>query len=193
MMRKKLLILLLSVFYTFLFSQNNYENTIKKDLTSFVQNMKSKDMDKAVEHIYPKYFNVVSKEQMKKILNFTYNNPAIKTTILDFKVLDVEKPEKINNEFFSFTNYGFQMNLKIDWTSFPNNQQIKAQISDGLYKKFGKENVTYSSKQDDYIINAKMKACAVSSNGNEWKFVIVEKDYKSQLLKVLPKKILDQF
>ncbi|PZU79317.1 MAG: hypothetical protein DI529_17580 [Chryseobacterium sp.] len=193
MMKKKLLILLLSIFYTFSFSQNNYENTIKKDLTSFVQNMRSKDMDKAVEHIYPKYFNVVSKEQMKKILNLTYNNPAIKTTILDFKVLDVEKPEKINNEFFSFTNYRFKMNLKIDWTSFPNNQQIKAQISDGLYKKFGKENVIYSLKQDDYIINAKMKACAVSNNGNEWKFVIIDKNYKPELAKVLPEKILNKF
>jgi len=150
-------------------------------------------MDKAVEHIYPKYFKVVPKEQMKQILNFTYNNPAIKTTILDFKVLDIEKPEKINNEFFSFTNYGFKMNLKIDWTFFPNSQQIKTQMSDGLYKKFGKENVTYFSKDDYYIINAKMKACAVSSNGNDWKFVIIEKNYKPELAKILPERILNKF
>ncbi|KFC22911.1 hypothetical protein [Chryseobacterium sp. FH1] len=192
-MRKKLMIFLFSLLYTFAFSQNNYENTIKKDLNSFVQNMKSKDMGKAVEYIYPKYFTVVPKEQMKQILNFTYNNPAFKTTILDFKIIDIDKPEKINSELFSFANYGFKMNLKIDWTSFPNSQQLKTQISDGLYKKFGKENVTYFSKEDYYVINAKMKACAVSHDGINWKFVIIEKDYKPQLVKVLPKKILDKF
>lgn len=192
-MEKKLLIFLFSIVYTFLFSQKNYEITINKDLTSFVQTMKSKDMDKAVEYIYPKYFTVVPKEQMKKILNLTYNNPAIKTTILDFKVLNIEKPEKINTEFFSFTNYGFKMNLKIDWTSFPNSQQIKTQINDGLYKKFGNENVTYFPKEDYYIINAKMKACAVSNNGTNWRFVVIEKNYKPELVKVLPEKILDKF
>lgn len=61
----------------FSFAQNNHENNIKKDLNAFLNGIESKQMDKALNQIYPKYFKIVSKEQMKQILNMTYNNPAV--------------------------------------------------------------------------------------------------------------------
>ncbi len=172
---------------------NNYENDIKKSLGQFAQSIKTKNINYAVESIYPKFFTIVSKDQMKQILNFTYNNPALDIRILDFKVNDVENPEKINKDLFSIVNYSTKMNLKVDWNAIPNGQNMKKQINDGLYKKFGKENITYIPKSDLYLINSKMKACAVSGNGKDWKFVIVEESYKKQLSNILPKKILDKF
>jgi hypothetical protein len=37
-----------------------------------------------------------------------------------------------------------------------------------------------------------MKTCAISKDKKYWKFVILEKEYKAQLKKVLPQKILDK-
>ena len=85
------------------------------------------------------------------------------------------------------------MNFKMDWNSIPNGLNMKKAIIDGLYKKFGKENVSYNSKGDYYLINSKMKACAISSNGKDWKFLILEESYKNKLNNILPKKILDKF
>ena len=113
--------------------------------------------------------------------------------ILDFKATSIEKPEKINNEWFSIVNYSSKMNLKVDWNSIPNGQTMKKQINDGLYKKFGKANVTYISKGDYYLINSKMKACAISGNSKDWKFLILEESYKKNLNNILPKKIIDKF
>jgi len=190
-MRKKLLIVLSALCFTFCLGQANFKNNIKRDLETLLMAIKSKNMDKVTAQIYPKYFKVVSKDQMKQILNMTYNNSAINTNIQDFKILNITRPKKIQNEFFSFVDYGFKMNLKIDFSSFPNGQKLKKQIIEGIYTKFGKDNVNYNAKSDYYIINAKMKAYAISSNGNEWKFIIVDKKNNPQLINILPKEILD--
>lgn len=195
-MKAKIIIILIFFFSILSFGQtktNNYENDIKISLGQFLQSIKTKNINNAVECIYPKFFTVVPKEQMKQILNFTYNNPMLDIKILDFKATSVEKPEKINNELFSIVNYSSKMNFKVDWNSIPNGQNMKKQINDGLYKKFGKANVTYIPKGDYYLINSKMKACAISGNGKDWKFLILEESYKKNLNNILPKKIIDKF
>lgn len=80
----------------------------------------------------------------------------------------------------------------VDIMNFTNYFSVLSLI-DGLYKKFGKENVSYNSKGDYYLINSKMKACAISSNGKDWKFLILEESYKNKLNNILPKKILHKF
>ena len=194
-MKAKLIIILI-LFFSIISSaqtkQLSQENNIRKALNSFVDQMKNKNIDNAVEFIYPKYFKVVPKDQMKQILNLTYNNPALDIKILEFKIANIEKPEKINNELFSLTNYTLKMNLKIDWLSIPNGQKMKSQINEGLYKKFGKDNVKYISSGDYYLINSEMIACAVSNNGKEWKFLILDEGYKPQLINILPKKIIEK-
>lgn len=194
-MKAKLIIILI-LFFSIISSaqtkQLSQENNIRKALNSFVDQMKNKNIDNAVEFIYPKYFKVVPKDQMKQILNLTYNNPALDIKILEFKIANIEKPEKINNELFSLTNYTLKMNLKIDWLSIPNGQKMKSQINEGLYKKFGKDNVKYISSGDYYLINSEMIACAVSNNGKEWKFLILDEGYKPQLINILPKKIFEK-
>lgn len=195
-MKTRILIIIISIFSIFSNSQSikvDYDSQIKTSFNSFVTNIKNKNINNAVEFIYPKFFKVVAKEQMKQILNFTYNNPALGITILEYKTTKIENPEKINNELFSIINYTSKMNFKMDWNSIPNGLNMKKAIIDGLYKKFGKENVSYNSKGDYYLINSKMKACAISSNGKDWKFLILEESYKNKLNNILPKKILDKF
>lgn len=195
-MKTRILIIIISIFSIFSNSQSikvDYDSQIKTSFNSFVTNIKNKNINNAVEFIYPKFFKVVAKEQMKQILNFIYNNPALGITILENKTTKIENPEKINNELFSIVNYTSKMNFKMDWNSIPNGLNMKKAIIDGLYKKFGKENVSYNSKGDYYLINSKMKACAISSNGKDWKFLILEESYKNKLNNILPKKILHKF
>ena len=195
-MKNKILILIISLFSVYSCSQTkseNFENDIKNSLTSFIINMKEKKINSAVEHIYPKYFEVISKEQMAQILNYTYNNPAIITEIQNYNIDKVEKPEKIESEYYSIVNYSFKMKLKIDWAKFSNSEQVKSQMQNSLFKKFGENNVEYSSNEDYYIIYAKMKSCAISSNQKDWKFIVLEPQYKSQLKNILPERILNKF
>ncbi|SIP86432.1 hypothetical protein SAMN05880574_10168 [Chryseobacterium sp. RU37D] len=100
----------------------------------------------------------------------------------------IDKPEMINNEYFSLDNY--ILKLKCNVSSM--NEEMKKKISSALINKYGKNNAQYISSEGSYLINANMRACAVSKDRKYWKFIILEESYKSQLIKVLPKKIIDK-
>lgn len=167
---------------------NPDDAAIKKSLTYFVNTIKTKQIDQSVNCIYPKFFTVVPKDQMTQILNMTYNNPFMKIEVSNLKFGNIEKPELISGEYFSIAQYYFTM--KCNMSSL--NDDMKKQVNTMLEKRYGKNNVQYLSKEGIYIINTNMKACAVSKDRKNWKFVIVEKEYKAKLAKVLPKKVLDK-
>lgn len=178
--------------YAFAFSQakaNPEDAAIKKSLVYFVNSIKDKKIEQGVSCIYPKFFMVVPKDQMIQLLNMTYNNPFMKIDMSEIKVGSSEKPRQIGREYFSVVPYS--MKLKCNVGSM--NEEMKKKISSLLVSKYGKNNVKYSAGEDSFLINAGMRACAVSTDRKNWKFVILEKEYKSQLVKVLPKQILDTF
>jgi hypothetical protein len=191
MKTKSLLFLfVLLSFVTFAQTKANPDDAaIKKSLTYFVNSIKSKQIDQAVSCIYPKFFTIVSKEQMTQILNMTYNNPFMKIEVQNLQFGNIEKPELINGEYFSITNYFLK--LKCNVSSL--NEDMKKKMSSALTAKYGANNVKYLANEGLCLINANMKACAVSKDKKSWKFVILEKEYKPQLVKVLPKKVLDKF
>lgn len=167
---------------------NTDDTAIKKNLTYFINSIKTKKIDQAVNCIYPKFFTIIPKEQMTQILNLTYNNPLMKIEMQDLRFGAIEKPELINGEYFSITNYF--STLKCNVSSM--NDEMKKQMNAALVSKYGKNNVKYLANEGSYLINASMKACAVSKDKKYWKFVMLEKEYKTQLIKVLPKKVLDK-
>jgi len=190
-MKIKLLISLFTLLSFISFAQtkvNPDDLAIKRSFTYFVNSIKAKKIDQAVSCIYPKFFTVIPKDQMTQILNMTYNNPFMKIDIQGLQFKNIEKSELINGEYFSITNY--ILKLKCNVSSM--NDDMKKKISGALMSKYGKNNVTYLANEGSYLINADMKACAVSKDRKYWKFVILEKEYKAQLVKVLPKKILDK-
>lgn len=191
-MRTKSLLFLFVLLSCLSFAQakvNPDDPAIRKSLTYFVNSIKTKQIGRAVSCIYPKFFTVVPKDQMTQILNMTYNNPFMKVEVQNLQIASVEKPELINGEYFSIASYFLK--LKCNVSSM--NDDMKKKISTVLTGKYGKNNVKYLASEGTYLINANMKACAVSKDRKYWKFVILEREYKSQLVKVLPKKILDKF
>jgi len=167
---------------------NTDDMAIKKNLTYFVNSIKTKKIDQAVSCIYPKFFTIIPKEQMTQILNLTYNNPLMKIEVQDLQFGGIEKPELISGEYFSITNYYLKMKCNVSSM----NDNMKKQMNAALVSKYGENNVKYLANEGSYLINAGMKACAVSKDRKYWKFVILEKEYKTELVKVLPKKVLDK-
>lgn len=161
---------------------------IKKSLTYFTNSIKTKNIDQAVSCIYPKFFTVIPKDKMTQLLNMTYNNPFMKIDMQDFKFGNIEKPELIKGEYFSITNYSFTMKCNVNSLD----ADMKKKINGALTNKYGKNNVKYLANEGAYLINATMKACAISKDRKYWKFVILEKEFKRDLVKVLPQKILDK-
>ncbi|MBM7419918.1 MULTISPECIES: hypothetical protein [Chryseobacterium] len=190
-MKTKLITALFVLISLFSFAQtkvNTDDQAIRKSMVYFANTIKYKKLDQTVDAIYPKFFTIVNKEQFTQMLNMTYNNPFVKIDVLDMKFISVGKPELVEGENFSITSY--YLKLKADVSSM--NEEMKKSISEMLTKKYGQGTVEYLAKEGDYIINAPMKMVAVSKDKKNWKVVFADKEYKKQLTKVLPKKILDK-
>ncbi|AZA74573.1 hypothetical protein [Chryseobacterium indoltheticum] len=190
-MKTKLITSLFILISTFSFTQtkvNTDDQAIRKSMVYFANTIKYKKLDQTVDAIYPKFFTIVNKDQFTQMLNMTYNNPFVKIDVLDMKFISVGKPELVEGENFSITSY--YLKLKADVSSM--NEQMKKSVSEMLEKKYGKGSVEYLAKEDAYIINAPMKMVAVSKDKKDWKVVFADKEYKKQLTKVLPQKILDK-
>ncbi|AZA59765.1 hypothetical protein [Chryseobacterium indoltheticum] len=190
-MKTKLITSLFILISTFSFAQtkvNSDDQAIRKSMVYFANTIKYKKLDQTVDSIYPKFFTIVNKEQFTQMLNMTYNNPFVKIDVLDMKFISVGKPELVEGENFSITSY--YLKLKADVSSM--NEQMKKSVSEMLEKKYGKGSVEYLANEDAYIINAPMKMVAVSKDKKDWKVVFADKEYKKQLTKVLPQKILDK-
>lgn len=181
-------IFILVSFVSFAQKANADDQAIRKSLVYFANTIKYKKLDQTIDAIYPKFFTVVNKDQFTQMLNMTYNNPFVKIAVQDMKFISVGKPELVDGEYFSVSSY--YLKLKADVSSM--NDDMKKKISEMLSKKYGKGSVEELSKENAYIINAPMKMVAVSKDRKNWKVVFADKEYKSQLEKVLPKKILDK-
>lgn len=190
-MKDKLITLIFIFTAYFSFAQtkvNPDDQEIRKSLVYFVNTIKYKKIDQAVECIYPKFFTINSKKQITQLLNMTYNNPFVKIDIQDMKFGTVGKPELISGEYFSLSNY--YLTMKANVSSM--NEDMKKKAGEMMTSKYGKTNVKYIANEGSYVITAPMKVCAVSKDRKTWKLVFTDNEFKSQLVKVLPKKILDK-
>lgn len=190
-MKDKLITLIFIFTAYFSFAQtkvNPDDQAIRKSLVYFVNTIKYKKIDQAVECIYPKFFTINSKEQITQLLNMTYNNPFVKIDVQDMKFGTVGKPELISGEYFSLSNY--YLTMKANVSSM--NEDMKKKAGEMMTSKYGKTNVKYIANEGSYVITAPMKVCAISKDRKTWKLVFADNEFKSQLVKVLPKKILDK-
>ena len=139
---------------------NTDDQAIRKSLVYFVNSIKYKKIDQAVECIYPKYFTIISKEQMTQLQNMTYNNPLLKVDVQDMKFGNIEKPELIDGENYSIVNYFPKLKCSVSAM----NENMKIKIGEAMISKYGKQNIKYLQNEGSYIINANMRACAISKD-----------------------------
>ena len=190
-MKAKLLALVFLSLSLFFSAQNNDQKAVTKSFTDFLTQLKNKEIDRVVESIYPKFFTATpefKKDQMKMILNMTYNNPIMKVGIEKFKVINVGSAELAEGEYFIPVNYSVRMYCNVEGMS----DEMRKKIESMLFQKYGRQNVVYYPNDMIYYVNAPMKACAISKDRKNWKFVMIEKEFKPRLAKVLPKKVLDK-
>lgn len=188
-MSKTFLFFLLFISIVSCSQEKSVDSNIKNDLQKYLEAIQNKKIDEAIDCIYPKFFELVSKEQQKQILESTYNNPKLEFFLKKFQIDSIKIPEKIGSESFTTVYYTFNINLKLGRDLI----QKQSILQQGLAGKFGSENVRYEEKNQMFHILGTKKAIGVSQNDKtNWKFVVIEDEYKPFLINILPEKILNE-
>lgn len=187
---KTLLIVLFLVTSTTENTQD-YKENIKSEFMEYLNSIVNMEFEKSMEYITPEFFEIIPKSQMLKLMEQTFNNPEMEFEIKNPEILKVNDSEKIENKFYSLLSYSNQMNIKFTSEEEETEDEKKMRINLtklSLEKTFGSENVKYNTDSDFFEIQSKKDVYAISLDGKtNWKFLVIEKNQKVILDKLLPK------
>lgn len=195
-MKKLLLSLLISLFTTLLFAQSPEEN-LRKDFNAYIGFTVKKDFRKAAEYIVDDFYKIVPKEQMIKQFEQAFNTPGLVLKLENPKILQVGKPEKINEKHYSIIKYSNLLKVQLVPTNKDEKEEVLKRKAELIKASVGRQSGVESIKYDEktYTIEAKVieKICGVSANGqDQWQFVKLDKQIVPILKQFMPKEILDK-
>lgn len=173
-----------------------YKKAIEKSFTEYLNAIANKEFEKSLDYVVPEFFDIYPKGQMISVMEQTFNNPAIKFEIKDPKILKINDSKKIENKYYSLLSYSHQMNMKVNDGADQSEEEKKAQnnlVATSLKEEFGADNVKYNDKTGFFEIQIEKQVYTISKNGQtDWKFLVIEKNQKAVLEKLLPKELLDK-
>lgn len=181
---------------TFVATAQDYKENIKVEFGDYLISIANKDFEKSMTYISDEFFEIVPKEQMISLMDQTFNNPEVSFEIKDPKVGVVEDSQQINDKHYSLLNYSNYLLIRFPGPPDETKEAKeirRTQMEEGLNRSFGKENVNYKEKEDRYEVFSEKQAYAISTNGTtNWKFIVVDKEQKDLLQRLLPKEITDK-
>lgn len=187
-MKKFLFIFLIGTITLFAQTVNK---SIERDFNAYSKLIVEKKIDKAMEYINPKLFDIFPRDEMAKLLGGLYNSPEIEFKIsmptiqsygdmLTIDSINYVKIKAITPVEMKFNNSEFK------------DEMIPFYLA-SFEEEFGKGNVVYDDKSKYFKISSSKYIIASSTDQNKnWKFITIDNEKMNFLLEnIIPKELLE--
>lgn len=169
----------------------NDEDLIKKfnaDIADYLVAFNNGNYDHVVDMIYPKLFDIVSREQLMQ--TFTQLEEMGMQMKMDFKgVESISKVIDFDRERFCRVYYSAVLTIDISGPMLENIDQLKQ----GLVAAYGEEYLTYDETVHRFTISANKSMIAISKNDTDnWKYIEYNEQQEALLTQLIPSEVLDQ-
>jgi hypothetical protein len=195
---KTKILLVLYLFVTSVALAQDNKKAVEARLTEYLNYMISKDFNKAMDYATDELFEIVSRSQMIMVMEKVFNDPSMEFNITEPKILYAGDTERIEDKHYMLLKYSNVLMMKFNnadkETESEDERKFRINLMQLTFEKmFGEGNVKYNEKTEFYDIYAEKDVYAVSKDGKtDWRFIVVDKDQKLMLGKLLPKQIIDQ-
>ena len=180
---------------TVAFAQD-YKKNIEADFNAYLDLILNKEFEKSTDYLIPEFFEIFPKADLIAVMDETFNNPSIAFEFKNPKILSVNDAQAIENRHYALLTYSSQMNMKIHGEADETEEDKQATIDmtrQFLVPTYGEENVAYNETTGFFEIQTQKDVYAISDNGTtDWKFLVIEKEQKDILGKLLPKVLADK-
>jgi hypothetical protein len=187
-MKKFAILILLVVVFTTGFAQNHLKTDFEKDLIAYTNAFNNKQWDTVTEMMYPRIFEMMSKDNMVMIMQ-GMDNMGVKMTT-DFKSIDkISEVIKSGNEKYCKINY-FGI-IKVRLTGLMS--QGSSLVQPKFEQEFGKDNVVYHEESNSFTIKANRSMIAIAKlKSSQWKYIDVNSPQAKGLQKLIPEHVKRQ-
>lgn len=172
-------------------SAQNFTEEIKNDFNEYSKLISDRNIDKALDYSNPKFFEIVSKEQMKILLEAVYNMPNIEFKTGQASFIKFDELKKIDG--VNYVKFYIKSPIAMKFKDIEMSADEKIQMINNFEAKFGKGNVVFDEVSGFFRVNAE-KVIIASSDDRlvDWKFLTIDNPrMKSMLEKVIPAELLN--
>lgn len=179
--------IILSFVILFISSTINSQNLKSLEAeTNKMYNATSKmNYDEILDFSYPKLFDIISKEQMKEVLEMTFSNEQFEISFLPITPNFEYAPiKKIEDKSLCIIKYNLGMSMRF-------NEPVDEETVEIMIKALKTQGESYSDikfnkEENTFLIKgmSTMIAIADNSTDNKWKFITYDKS-KRQIAEML--------
>jgi hypothetical protein len=184
-MKKIAALLVLTILCTTVFAQKNLKNLFEKDLISYTTAFNNKEWNAVTEMMYPRIFEMMSKDKMIMIME-GMDNMGVKMTT-DFKSIDrISQVVESGNEKYCKIHYYGIVKVKLSGLM----SQGSAIVQPRFEQEFGKDNVKYNEDSNSFTIQAHRSMVAVANiKSSNWKYIDINSPQAKGLQKLIPEHV----
>ena len=180
---KKLAILLLICFsISPTIAQKKLKQHFEKDLISYTTAFNNKQWNVVTEMMYPRVFEMMSKDNMVMVMQ-GMDNMGVKMTT-DFKSIDKisDVVESGKEKYCKIYYYGV-VRVKLSGLMSQGSSLVQPKFE----AEFGKENVKYNEESNSFTIQAHRSMVAVADKKTDnWKYIDINSPQAKGLQKLIP-------
>lgn len=151
-----------------------------------------KDFDKALDYVHAGIFEIAPRDQMKQILEQTFNNPMMEIEMTKPEIKGVSAIKEIDKTYYLKFNSNDVVKMRFSPQAIGEGDEAVAKVRQGLEAQFGQANVSYDSTTRFFSISTLKPVIAASTDKKTWKFVTIDNEQLIPMLeKFIPKEVLD--
>ncbi len=192
---KQFLLLIFLCASSFSFAQGESEQ-IKADFQKYANALKSKQYTQATSFMPEAVFTVISKDQLVQEMKNTLDSSETEIKINGIEITSIGT--KMTLDGTDYTPFSFTQNFDIKYLNLfdaTDDEQSRNSttkfIVQMLNESIPESNVSFDKKIEVFKVSSAKRAVAVkTTNGGNWKFLIIEAQLRSQLAKILPAEVL---
>lgn len=191
--KKQLVTILFIAISTIAIAQDT-KNEIQVDFTNYLNSIVNMELEKSLNYMPDEFFEIIPKVKMLEAMKQAFDNPSMEIEIKNPIILKIDDAQKIENKYYSLLTYSSQMNMKINSEVEETEEDKSMRISltkTAFQETFGSENVVYDEKSGFFEIQSEKDVYGISQDGKTgWKFLVLEKNQKMILEKLLPAQLI---
>lgn len=175
------------------------KEAIQKEIDNYLLALENRDVDKILDYVYPKLFDLAPRAMMKDMMESFYKDSTI--TFQDSKIENISEIIEQDTIQYALIDYAFTMvSLVKDEFGATESEEGEENEEDGfdpasMFKMmYGEENVKYDKKARKIYINQNKQMFAILDPAYEggWKFLENQKD-SPFIGTMIPEEVQKQF
>lgn len=189
-MKKLLLMWVACLLFITTYAQDSKEAI--KQFNAYSKLVLDKEFDKALDHVHEGIFEIAPREQMKAILEQTFNNTMMEVEMSMPEVNGLSATKKVENTLYiKFISKNI-VKMRFSPQAIGEGDAAINQVKQGLIAQFGESNVTYDNTTRFFSVSATKPVIASTTDTKNWKFVTIDSEQLIPMLeKFIPKEVLD--